>query len=52
MVSHVDQDIALFGGTVRENVTLWNPTIDEREVTRALRDAAVHDEIMAPARQV
>ncbi len=45
-VSHVDQEIALFEGTVRENVTLWNPMIEERQVTRALRDAAVHDEIM------
>ena len=46
MVAHVDQEIALFEGTVRENVTLWNPTIEERQVTRALRDALIHDEIM------
>ena len=47
MLSYVDQDIALFEGTVRENVTLWNPTIEENQVTRALRDAAVHAEIMS-----
>ncbi len=46
MASHVDQTVVLFQGTVRENVTLWNPTIDERQVTRALRDAAVYDEVM------
>lgn len=47
MLSYVDQDIALFEGTVRENVTLWNSTIEENQVTRALRDAAVHAEIMS-----
>lgn len=47
MVSHVDQEVALFQGTVRDNVTLWNPTIDERQVTRALRDADVYDEVMS-----
>lgn len=46
MASHVDQTVVLFQGTVRENVTLWNPTLDERQVTRALRDAAVYDEVM------
>lgn len=47
MLSYVDQDIALFEGTVRENVTLWNSTIEENQVTRALRDAAVYAEIMS-----
>ena len=26
-----NQDIVLFDGTVRDNVTLWNPTISEQE---------------------
>ena len=47
MVSHVDQEVVLFQGTVRDNVTLWNPTIEERQVTRALRDADVYDEVMS-----
>ena len=47
MISHVDQEVVLFQGTVRDNVTLWNPTIDERQVTRALRDADVYDEVMS-----
>ena len=45
-LAHVDQTVVLFQGTVRENVTLWNPTIEERQITRALRDAAVYDEVM------
>ena len=52
MVSHVDQEITLFEGTVRENVALWDPTIEERDVVRALRDAAIHDTVRdrGPAR--
>lgn len=45
-VSFVDQDIFLFEGTVRENVTLWDPSIPDEAVETALRDAAVHDVIM------
>ena len=44
-LSYVDQDVMLFDGNVRENVTLWNPTIPESDVTHALRDAVIHDEI-------
>ena len=45
MVSYVNQDVVLFDGTVRDNVTLWNAQIDEQAVTRALRDAAILDEV-------
>ena len=45
IVSHVDQEIVLFRGTVRENVTLWDPSLDERDVVQALRDAAIHDAV-------
>ncbi len=47
MVSHVDQEIVLFEATVRENVALWDPTIEERHIIQALRDAAIHDVIAA-----
>ncbi|WP_030719089.1 NHLP family bacteriocin export ABC transporter peptidase/permease/ATPase subunit [Streptomyces sp. NRRL F-2580] len=42
-VSFVDQDVFLFEGTVRDNVTLWDPTIEDEAVIAALQDAAVHD---------
>ncbi|MEX0695703.1 MAG: ATP-binding cassette domain-containing protein, partial [Rhodospirillales bacterium] len=45
-VSYVDQDIFLFAGTVRDNLTLWTDTIPEKSLTRALKDALVHDEVM------
>ncbi|WP_404961413.1 NHLP family bacteriocin export ABC transporter peptidase/permease/ATPase subunit [Streptomyces sp. 147326] len=44
-VSFVDQDVFLFEGTVRDNVTLWDPTIADEAVIAALEDAAVHDVI-------
>ena len=44
-ISYVDQEIVLFEGSVRDNLTLWNQFVSERAITQALRDAAVHDEI-------
>jgi NHLM bacteriocin system ABC transporter peptidase/ATP-binding protein len=43
----VDQDIALFAGTVRENLTLWDASISEQALLRAARDAAIDAEIVA-----
>ncbi len=42
----VDQDVALFGGTVRENLTLWDETVPGLEMVRSCRDAAIHDDIV------
>ena len=41
----VDQDIFLFEGTVRDNLTLWEPTVPETRVVKAAHDACIHDEI-------
>jgi NHLM bacteriocin system ABC transporter peptidase/ATP-binding protein len=44
-VSYVDQDIFLFEGTARDNLTLWDSTITERELIAAAHDALVHQDI-------
>ncbi|AFY46619.1 NHLM bacteriocin system ABC transporter, peptidase/ATP-binding protein [Nostoc sp. PCC 7524] len=42
----VEQEIFLFAGTVRENLTLWDPTVPEEDIIRACQDAAIHDLIL------
>lgn len=41
----VDQDVVLFEGSIRQNITLWDSTLSESVVVQAARDAAIHDEI-------
>lgn len=45
--SVVDQEISLFEGSVRDNLTLWDDTIPETHLRHALQDAAASDFIMA-----
>ena len=42
----VDQDIVIFDDTVRDNVKLWDKSIEDYEVILACRDASVHDVIL------
>ena len=45
-VSFVDQDIFLFQGSVRDNITLWDETVLESQMIMAAKDACIHDDIM------
>jgi NHLM bacteriocin system ABC transporter peptidase/ATP-binding protein len=49
-VAFVDQDITLFGGTIQDNLTLWDETIDTPTVVRAGMDACIHNDIVARAK--
>lgn len=44
-VAYIDQDIVLFEGTVRDNLSLWDETLPETQVIKAAHDAAIHDVI-------
>ncbi|WP_202895612.1 NHLP family bacteriocin export ABC transporter peptidase/permease/ATPase subunit [Iningainema tapete] len=44
-IAMVEQDILLFGGTIRENLTLWDVTVSEQNLKLACLDAAI-DEVV------
>jgi len=44
-ISTVSQHITLFSGTIRENLTMWNLAILDRDVIAAAKDACIHDVI-------
>ena len=41
----VEQDIFLFAGSIRDNLTLWDSTIPEADLVKACQDAAIHEAI-------
>jgi NHLM bacteriocin system ABC transporter peptidase/ATP-binding protein len=46
-VGLVDQEIAMFPGTIRDNLTLWDTTVPEEDIIEAAKDAAIHEDIAA-----
>ena len=46
-LAYVRQDVMLFEGSVRDNLTLWNDALPEPDMIRAARDAMIHDVIAA-----
>ncbi|HEU4727049.1 MAG TPA: ATP-binding cassette domain-containing protein, partial [Kofleriaceae bacterium] len=46
-IAMVDQEIFLFEGSVRDNLTLWDATTLEAQIIEAARDAEIHDDIAA-----
>lgn len=46
-IAFVGQDIVMFAGSVRDNLTLWDTTIPTETIERACQDAAIQDVILA-----
>ncbi|MEB3358646.1 MAG: NHLP family bacteriocin export ABC transporter peptidase/permease/ATPase subunit [Synechococcales bacterium] len=46
-IAVVEQEIFLFAGTIRDNLTLWDATVPERDLRRACQDAAIEDIILS-----
>jgi NHLM bacteriocin system ABC transporter peptidase/ATP-binding protein len=44
-IGMVDQDIFMFEGPIRDNLTMWNPTVPDSHVTQACKDAAIAADI-------
>jgi len=40
-VAMVDQDVVLFSGSVRDNLTLWNPSVPDQAIHRACQYAEI-----------
>jgi ABC-type multidrug transport system fused ATPase/permease subunit len=44
-IALVDQDVAIFAGTLRDNVTLWDPLVPDADIMAALVDAQLADDV-------
>ncbi len=44
-VAMVDQDVVLFEASVRDNLSLWDPSITESDMIQAAKDACIHEVI-------
>ncbi|MGI6711847.1 MAG: ATP-binding cassette domain-containing protein [Bacillota bacterium] len=46
-VALVEQDASLFKGSIRDNITLWDPAIREKDIQKAVEDACMEEVIAA-----
>lgn len=42
----VDQNIFLFSGTIKENLTLWDDSITESEILQAAKDSCIYEDLV------
>ena len=45
-LASVDQDILMFEGTIRENLTFWDPSVPTQTLIRAAEDACIADDLL------
>ncbi len=43
----VEQEILLFAGTIRDNLTLWDTTVPDADIRRACQDAAIEEVVLS-----
>jgi ATP-binding cassette subfamily C protein len=46
-IAVVEQDLLLFTGTIRDNLTLWDTTIPHQNLIQACQDAAIYEVILS-----
>jgi NHLM bacteriocin system ABC transporter peptidase/ATP-binding protein len=44
-IALVDQDICLFEGAIRDNITMWDSSVPESVMVSAAEDACIHEDI-------
>ncbi len=44
-IATVSQEISVFTGSIKDNITMWNQTIRDEDIIRASKDALIHDVI-------
>lgn len=43
----IDQEVLIFNGTIKENISFWDATISDKSIIQSAKDAAIHDVIAA-----
>lgn len=46
-IATVSQNINLFSGSIRDNLTMWNPAVRDEDMLAAAKDACIHDFIIS-----
>lgn len=46
-IAMIEQEHYLFSGSIRENITLFDPQTSEENIIQATKDACIHDEIIS-----
>ncbi|MDQ1247492.1 MAG: hypothetical protein QG597_1862 [Actinomycetota bacterium] len=46
-VAFVDQQIMMFEGTIKDNLTLWDDSVPQADLIKAAQDARIHDDIVS-----
>ena len=46
-IAMVEQDILLFAGSIRDNLTLWDSTLSDAQIQRACQDADIEETILS-----